>query len=111
MIAIDFLKELHVDCHFLNKEGKRDKVGRILEVSNREFRRWFDNNAVIVDGRPVAWDHKMVFPIHSLVLFPKHPVTLWDDGKLLNTPPAHRMKLRWFEKMRSNLCNRTKKNA
>lgn len=72
MTALDFLKELHGVCHFQTREGR--KVGR---ASNKELERWFANRAVILDGKAVPRGHPMDFPVQSLVIFPKHPVTLW----------------------------------
>ena len=63
--------ELNKLCHFQTKEGK--KVGA---VSNSELKRWLQNRAVIVNGEALAWDELMDFPIFSVVLFPKNPVTL-----------------------------------
>ena len=70
--ALAFLKELHAVCHFQTREGR--KVG---QASSRELERWFANRAVILDGEAVSKDHLVSFPIQSLILFPKHPITLW----------------------------------
>ena len=72
MTAYDFLKILHDDwCHFQTREGK--KVGI---ASNAELKRWFHNGAVVINGERSRWDDVVKFPIYSMVLFPKHPVTL-----------------------------------
>lgn len=67
-----FLRELHSICHFQTREGK--KVGL---VSNSELKRWLQNKAVIINGESIAWDELIDFPIISVVLFPKHPITLF----------------------------------
>lgn len=72
MRALDFLKELHHEwCYFQTKEGA--KIG---EASNAELKRWFDNKAVIIGGKATNWNDEIEFPIKSMVLFPKHPITL-----------------------------------
>lgn len=73
MTALDLIKELHAVCQFQTREGR--KVGK---ASNRELERWFQNRAVILDGVPVAKGHHVTFPVQSLVLFPKHTITLWQ---------------------------------
>lgn len=72
MTALDFLKSLHAVCHFQTREGKR--AGR---ASNSELRRWIQNKAFVVNGEKVDWDEPMDFPINSVVLFPKNPVSLF----------------------------------
>lgn len=72
MNALQFLVELNKVCGFQTKEGAR--VGK---PSNSEFRRWFQNGAVVINGEKVKWDEEMDFPIISFVLFPKHPITLF----------------------------------
>lgn len=72
MKAYEFLKHLHDNwCHFQTREGR--KVGL---ASNAELKRWFANKAVVVNGRAVAWNEELQFPIESFVLFPNHPITL-----------------------------------
>lgn len=71
MNAWTWLISLHSVCSFQTREGK--KVGK---ASNSELKRWLQNKAVVVNGEPLAWDAQMDFPIFSVVLFPKHPVTL-----------------------------------
>lgn len=73
MTALELIRELHGVCRFQTREGK--KVGT---ASNREIERWFSNRAVILDGNPAAKDDLVSFPVQSLTLFPKHPVTLWQ---------------------------------
>jgi hypothetical protein len=71
MTAFEFLKELHTVCHFQTREGR--KVGK---ASSNELKRWFDNGAVVINGKRVGWRNEVAFPITSMVLFPKNPVTL-----------------------------------
>jgi hypothetical protein len=71
MNALEFLKALHEVCHFQTREGK--KVGR---ASNNELRRWIENKALVVNGEKVEWHEIMDFQMISVVLFPKHPITL-----------------------------------
>jgi hypothetical protein len=71
MTAWDYLRDMHAQCHFQTREGK--KVGR---ATSSELKRWFLNKAVILNGEPAKWDQEMKFPVESLVLFPNHPVTL-----------------------------------
>lgn len=71
MNAWQFLRTLNEVCHFQTREGKR--VGA---VSNSELKRWIQNNAFILNGETVKWDEPIDFPVFSVVLFPKHPVTL-----------------------------------
>ena len=71
MTAWDFLRSLHAVCSFQTKEGK--KVGK---ASVSELKRWIQNRALVVNGEPVAWDEQMDFSMISVVLFPKHPVTI-----------------------------------
>lgn len=67
----EYLRDVNKLCHFQTREGKR--VGA---VSNSELKRWCQNKAVIINGESVAWDEKIDFPIFSVVLFPKNPITL-----------------------------------
>jgi hypothetical protein len=69
--AWEWLRALHVLCAFQTREGAR--VGR---ASNSELRRWIENGAVIVNGERVSPTELMDFPVSSVVLFPKRPVTL-----------------------------------
>lgn len=71
MNAWEFLRNLHDVCSFQTKEGK--KVGK---ASSSELKRWIKNKALIVNGEAVAWDEEIDFTMNSVVLFPKHPVTL-----------------------------------
>ena len=72
MKVIELLRNLHKMCHFQTREGR--KVG---EASVSELKRWCNNNAVILNNERVKWDQEIQYPITSLVLFPKNPVTLW----------------------------------
>ena len=74
MTALEFLRELHRVCHFQTREG-----GKVGKASGRELERWFANRAIILDGKPASKDTPVAFPITSLVLFPRHPVTLWQS--------------------------------
>ena len=67
-----FLKELNLVCQFQIREGKR-----YGPVSNSELKRWIQNKALIINGEPVNWDEPIDFPIFSVVLFPKNPITLF----------------------------------
>jgi len=71
MKALDLLETLHEQCHFQTREGK--KVG---VASKSELRRWFNNGAVIINGAKASMNDELTMPVKSLVLFPKHPVTL-----------------------------------
>jgi len=71
MTAYNFLRDLHSTCSFQTREGK--KYGR---ASYSELRRWIVNKALIVNGETVEPDEPLDFPIFSVVLFPKHSVTL-----------------------------------
>jgi hypothetical protein len=72
MTAFDFLLSLHENwCYFQTREGA--KVGA---ASNNELRRWLKNGAVVINGIKVSPTTAIQFPITSMVLFPKHPVTL-----------------------------------
>lgn len=70
--AWGFLIDLHKVCKFQTREGA--KVG---PASNSELKRWLQNKAMIVNGEPVQWNELMDFPIISVVLFPKKPITLY----------------------------------
>lgn len=72
MNAWGFLRELHEVCHFQTKEGK--KVGR---ASASELKRWIQGGVFKINGETMKWDEEIDFPIISVVLFPKNPVTLW----------------------------------
>lgn len=67
-----WLRDINSVCHFYTREkGSRGAA------SNSELKRWLQNGAVVVNGEKVAWDEVMDFPIISVVLFPKNPITLW----------------------------------
>lgn len=65
------LRSLNEVCHFQSREGR--KVGK---ATNSELKRWLQNKAVLVNGEPINWDEVLDFPIFSMVLFPKNPITL-----------------------------------
>lgn len=69
--AWQFLRELHEVCQFQTREGK--KVGK---ASASELKRWCQNGAFVINGEKVAWDELIDFPVFSIMLFPKKPVTL-----------------------------------
>lgn len=71
MTAWSFLRQMASIYHFHSRE--RPATGR---ASNSELKRWIQNKALIVNGETVAWDEPMDFPVFSVVLFPKHPLTL-----------------------------------
>ena len=60
-IGLDYLAQF--------KPFSRERIG---EASKSEMQRWFEQKAVQVNGKPLAWDEP-VFPkdVSSLVLFPK----------------------------------------
>ena len=70
MNAWEFLRDLRSICHFTSKE-------RPGKASNSELKRWLQNQAVRFNGESVKWDEPIDFPIFSVVLFPKKPVTLF----------------------------------
>lgn len=72
MTTWEFLRDLHKVCHFQSREGKR-----CGEASPSELKRWLQNGAVLANGEKLLWDEEMDFPLHSLVLFPNNPITLW----------------------------------
>ena len=71
MKAIQFLTNLHEVCSFQTREGK--KVGK---ASTSELRRWIQNKALLINGETVEVNEEIDFPVFSVVLFPKNPVTL-----------------------------------
>ena len=71
MTSIQFLTNLHQVCSFQTREGK--KVGK---ASTSELRRWIQNKALLINGETVEINEIIDFPVFSVVLFPKNPVTL-----------------------------------
>ena len=71
MNAWMFLRDLNEVCHFTSKEIKGKKA------SNSELKRWCENGSLVINGEKVKWNEEIDFPIISVVLFPKHPVTLF----------------------------------
>lgn len=69
MRVIDLLKTLDSHCCFMSRE----RPGR---VSNSELKRWCTNKSVRLNHQTVQWDEVVSFPVQSMVLFPKHPITL-----------------------------------
>jgi hypothetical protein len=72
MTTWEFLRELNEVCSFQTREGKR--VGK---ATNSELKRWCQNGAVVINGEKVKWDQELIFPLSSMILFPKHPITLF----------------------------------
>lgn len=71
LTAWGFLRNLHEVCSFQTREGK--KTGK---ASSSELKRWIQNKALLINGEPVTPDEVLDFPMFSVVLFPKNPVTL-----------------------------------
>jgi hypothetical protein len=71
MTGLQFLRQLHEVCQFQTREGA--KIGL---ASNGELKRWLQNGAVVVNGFKMTFDEEIDFPIRSLILFPKKPITL-----------------------------------
>ncbi len=71
MRTIDFLTNLHTTCKFQTREGR--KVG---VASSSDLRRWIQNGALVINGEKVNINEELDFPVFSVVLFPKNPVTL-----------------------------------
>ena len=67
----DFLKEINKTCQFMSRE-------RTGKASNSEIKRWLQNKSIIVNGDRPNFDDEVIFPIESMVLFPKkNRVTLF----------------------------------
>ena len=66
------LRELHQICNFTSREKPGTGV-----ATNSELKRWINNKALIINGETVTWDEELNFPIISVVLFPKHPITIY----------------------------------
>ena len=64
-----FLIKLNKSCFFMSRE----RTGR---ASNSELKRWINNKAVIINGKPALLNDELPV-IESFVLFPKRPVTLF----------------------------------
>ena len=71
MNAWQFLMDLNKVCHFQTREGK--KVG---QATNSELKRWIQNKALLINGETVTFDEQIDFPVFSVVLFPRNPITL-----------------------------------
>lgn len=70
MTAWDFLKDLNTVCHFMSRE-------RSGPATNSELKRWFQNQAVAINGKRYKFDEEIEFPVTEMYLFPKHRVTLF----------------------------------
>lgn len=71
MTSWEFLRSLHEVCHFQTREGA--KVGR---ASTSELKRWIDNGALLINGERAASRELLDFPVFSVTLFPRNPITL-----------------------------------
>ena len=70
--GLSYLLSLHEVCVFQTREGSR--VG---PASNSEMRRWLKNSVLRINGKVIAWDEVIDYPIHSVTLFSKaNKVTL-----------------------------------
>lgn len=79
MTAFEYLKTVRDFCKLRTVEG--NKCGL---ASNSELKRWFLNKAVIVNGKAVInFNAEVNFPIGSLTLFPKHPISIWFDREVV----------------------------
>lgn len=79
MTAINFLKSLHSEFRFHTKEGNGCGV-----ASNSELVRWIKNKAVIINGKAISDPNEIIsFPLGSIVLFPKHSISLWWDNEVV----------------------------
>lgn len=67
-----YLIDLQKICKFTSREKPTTGI-----ASNSELKRWCNNKAIVIDGKRAAWDDEICFPITSLVLFPKHPVSVF----------------------------------
>lgn len=65
MTGFEYALSLHEVCKFQSQEKK------IGLMSNTELRRKMDEGAWRINGRVVKAKDKIVFPITSVVLFPK----------------------------------------
>jgi hypothetical protein len=61
------------------RDGFQTREGKLVgKASNSEIRRWFERNAIWVNGKPAKATDETPETWISLVLFPKtRPVTLW----------------------------------
>lgn len=79
MTALDYLKTVRDFCKLNTMEGNKCGI-----ASTSELKRWFVNKAVIVNGKAVIdFNSEVKFPIGSLTLFPKHPISLWFDDEVV----------------------------
>ena len=69
MNAWEYLMDLHSVCQFMSRE-------RTGKASNSELKRWVKNQALRINGESMKWDEEIDFPVFSVVLFPKNPITL-----------------------------------
>jgi hypothetical protein len=78
--AIDFLKWLRDDTPY----GPHSREGKLIGCpSNSELRRWLRDGNVLVNGKRLAPDTSVVWPIWQLIFFPetKSQITLVDEGE------------------------------
>lgn len=79
MTAITFIKSLHSYCKFNTKEGNGCGI-----TSNSELVRWIKNKAVVINGKALSEPNEEIsFPLGSVILFPKHSVSLWFDKEVV----------------------------
>ena len=75
MTAFELLKTVRDFCKLHTMEGNKRGI-----ASNSELKRWFINKAVIINGKAVTdFNSEVTFPIGSLTLFPKHPISIWFE--------------------------------
>lgn len=79
MTTIEYLKSVHSYCRFNTKEGNGCGV-----ASNSELVRWIKNKAVVINGKAISDPNEVVsFLLGSVVLFPKHSISLWWDNEVV----------------------------
>ena len=69
MTCWQWLMDINKVCSFMSRE-------RSGKASNSELKRWIQNKALVINGETVEWNEAMDFPLISIVLFPRNPVTL-----------------------------------
>lgn len=70
--GLSYMLNLHEVCCFQTREGALTGP-----ASNSEIRRWLKNAVLKINGKNIAWDEVINYPIHSVTLFSKkNKVTL-----------------------------------
>lgn len=70
--GLSYMLSLHEVCVFQTREG-----ARVGPASNSEMRRWLKNGVLRINGKTIAWDEVIDYPIQSVTLFSKkNKVTL-----------------------------------